>query len=436
MFNIIKINTRGYFNRLVREGYKFHKFLHLLNALDSENEEYRRDFQLAALNRILSHAYAKIPFWHSVLDQSGLNPGNLRSVDDLKKLPLLSKKEIQKDITSFLDPSTRKVFLSKGLTSGTTGSPGVFYRDFRSVNFENAITWSIRSKAGMHHKSRMVWLRGDIVAPPQKKVPPFWIVNKGENKLVVSTYHLIPEYQLNIIDQIRQYQPIGAFAYPSAAYILARWCKQLGQTMPFRNLHTSSETILEEQQEVIRSTLRGQWVDIYGQAERVNLLASFDDGDYNVYTEYGVTELLPHGDNRFEIIGSTLHNYAMPLFRYRTGDIVTSFSDGGNERPKIKGLSGRQEDFVRLPDNRLIGRLDLVFKGLHNIIEGQIYQKEIDNIIIRIVRDNGYLSEDEEKLMKNARLRLGHDVKISIQYADKIKRTHQNKFKFVVSDIK
>ena len=148
-----------------------------------------------------------------------------------------------------------------------------------------------------------------------------------------------------------------------------------------------------------------------------------------------MTELLPLGEGRYEVVGSTLHNYAMPLFRYRTGDIVESVEEDDLDRPIGRGLAGRIEDFVRLPDNRLIGRLDLVFKGLRNIIEGQIYQPHAEKIIVRVVSEPDYSQEDEAKLLHNARQRLGDEVELSIEYLDRIPRTKQNKFKFVISDV-
>ena len=126
----------------------------------------------------------------------------------------------------------------------------------------------------------------------------------------------------------------------------------------------------------------------------------------------------------------------MPLFRYRTGDIIESLLEDGDRRPIIKGLKGRKEDFVRLPDGRLIGRLDLVFKGLKNILEGQIYQPEPEKIILRIVREPDYSEYNEAKLMHNARERLGYEVELTVEYLKQIPRSKQNKFKFVISNVK
>ena len=236
--------------------------------------------------------------------------------------------------------------------------------------------------------------------------------------------------------KIHEFQPAGAFAYPSAASILASWCLQTGRALPFPNLHTSSETVLVQQREIIDNVLKGHWLDHYGQAERVNLFASINGGEYRDYSEYGVTELLPLENGKYEVIGSTLHNYAMPLFRYQTGDIVEQRRDDGAGRPLIKGLVGRKEDFIVLPDGRAIGRIDLVFKGLKNIEEGQFYQPSLKYIIIRVVPTPMYSKDDESILLQNARERLGNEIELIVEYIDKIPRTNSGKIKFVISDVK
>jgi phenylacetate-CoA ligase len=274
-----------------------------------------------------------------------------------------------------------------------------------------------------------------MVVPASRRNPPFWLKIIGDNVLIVSTYHLIPKYKTEILAAIDRFKPTAAWAYPSAAFILARWCEEIGRNLPFANLHTSSETVLEEQRKSISSCITGTWIDQYGLTERVSLFAGFNNENYYDYTEYGVTELLQLDNEKHEILGSTLHNYAMPLFRYRTGDIVEARELDDFNRPIIKGLAGRKEDCVILKDGRMIGSLDLVFKGLKNIREGQIYQPSVDVIRLRVVPGPQYTDEDEKKLLRNCRQRINEDVTVKIDYLGSIPKNKDGKFKFVVSDV-
>lgn len=436
MLTSLRFTVNGYFRRLVRESQGFRDWLHVVERLERENEGFRKDFQLACLKEITSHAAKNIPFWQKRFADYDFDLQEIQSVEGLKALPLLTKKEVLANYKDLISRRAWRIFMTKGFTSGTTGSPAVFLRDHRSILLENAILWQLRRQVGMKLGSRLVWLRGDIVVPASKKEPPFWARDWGQNFLKISTYHLISQYKHDILRKIDEFLPSGAFAYPSAVSILASWCLQTGCTLPFPNLHTSSETVLVQQREKINIVLQGHWLDHYGQAERVNLFASINGGEYRDYSEYGVTELLPLENGKYEVIGSTLHNYAMPLFRYQTGDIVEQRRDDGIGRPIIKGLVGRKDDSIVLPDGRTVGRLALVLKGLKNIVEGQFYQPSPENIIIRLVPTPTYSEDDEAILVKNARERLGNEIGLTVEYMDKIPRTNSGKLKFVISDVR
>ncbi|MES9825012.1 MAG: hypothetical protein ABW127_11335 [Candidatus Thiodiazotropha endolucinida] len=428
------MSAKGYLQRFIREGFSFQNALSQLKELEDGSESYRKSYQLNALKKITQHAGQHIPHWRETFTRCGFDPNGITSIDDLKCLPLLTKQEVNANRKSFLSEIANHWALTKGTTSGTTGTPGVFYRDMHSVVLENAMIWHVRQQAGMIPGERMSWIRGDMFLSPDQHKPPFWMKNYGTNMLFVSSYHLIPEYREQILNAMEHYGADCAYAYPSAAYTIARWCQELGRRLPFNNLNTSSETVLDEHRETIASVLNGHWIDHYGQAERVCFFANFDGGEFLEYSEYGVTELLPLDDGRFEVVASNLHNMAMPLFRYRTGDVVEKRVESGDSRPKIIGLMGRKDDFVKLPDNRLIGRLGSVFKGLEAIEEAQIYQAANGAITLRIVPGQSYGPGMEERLMKNARERIGHDITIEVQRMDAIPRTKNGKLKFIVSD--
>jgi phenylacetate-CoA ligase len=63
-------------------------------------------------------------------------------------------------------------------------------------------------------------------------------------------------------------------------------------------------------------------------------------------------------------------------------------------------------------------------------------QSQINEAVFKVVKGSGYDSSGEEqKLLKEARQRLGDEIKISIEYVDKITRTRSGKLRFVISEI-
>lgn len=430
------ISVKSYLQSLIREGRRFKKLKGELRRLNNQGELQRKEYQLTKLREIACYAQNNIPYWKRIFEEYDFQPEKLQDVSELKVLPLLNKKIVQADLQSFLPISFGKRFYStKGYTSGTTGTPGIFYRDYSSINFENAMIHSVRERINVKSKSRLLILRGSNLVPASQKKPPFWINDYGNNSFLLSSYHLNEQYKEQIIDEVEKQKIDCAFAYPSSVYLLASWCKKLNRSLPFKKLHTSSETVLDYQREIIRDTLIGDWLDHYGQAERVNFFASYNSKSFLEYSEYGVSEYLKSSEYGYEVIGSTLHNYLMPLFRYQTGDVVERVKQVGDSRPQVTGLLGRVEDFVHLPDGTMVGRLDLIFKGLEHIEECQIIQENKQELKFCLVKMEEFSDCDERKLISNIRSYLGNEFKLSIVFVDSLQRTKNGKFKFVVNKI-
>jgi phenylacetate-CoA ligase len=90
---------------------------------------------------------------------------------------------------------------------------------------------------------------------------------------------------------------------------------------------------------------------------------------------------------------------------------------------------------VRTPDGRFIGRLDHLFKDVHHIREAQIIQTRLDELVLRVVKADGFNSNDEQIILKEARMRLGDAMSIRFEFVDAIDRTAAGKFRFIVSQL-
>jgi hypothetical protein len=85
------------------------------------------------VRQMVAYAYRYVPYYREAMDQLGLGPADFQSADDLAKLPLLERREIQRDPTRFVStefPLSRYVARR---TSGTTGKPCTLYLDHRAL---------------------------------------------------------------------------------------------------------------------------------------------------------------------------------------------------------------------------------------------------------------------------------------------------------------
>ncbi len=229
------------------------------------------------------------------------------------------------------------------------------------------------------------------------------------------------------------------YGYASSCEALARHALERGcGDLKFRTVLTSSETLFEHQRTVIEKAFGCRVHDSYGSAEMVALVTECDRGRLHVSPEVGVVEVLrdgrPVGNGEAgELVCTGLLNEAMPLIRYRTGDVAVQGSGPcpcGRPLRTLHRIEGRVDDLLWTSDGRAIGRLDPVFKGVENVAESQIIQEDFDRVRVRLVPATGYRDEDGRRIGSNLRERMG-DIEVTIEVVPSIDRVG-GKFRAVV----
>ena len=433
---MLKWLLEGYIYRSWRRGRLFHRLLSELEQSEKYSYEHLVEYQNQLLRRVIKHAYKTVPYYRELFNNLGINPGGIETVEDLKILPLLRKDEVRGREKEFVSKAVKIKF--EGYTSGTTGTPLIVFRDLFSINFENAAIWRQWRWAGFDFNDRRATLRGDLVVPIERKRPPFWQYIPPERQLLMSSYHLSDDTIPYYLEALRRFKPAAIQAYPSSVYRLARFMDEYGEEpIPVKAVFTSSETLFEYQSETIEKYF-GKIFDFYGNAERVAFIGMCEFGTYHYHMDYSIIEFLPIGDDLFEIVGTTLHNRAMPLIRYVTGDRVRLSSKScscGRAFPVIESLEGRQDDYIITPSGRWIGRLDLAFKGVPCILESQIIQEAVDWVRVLIVPIGPFSYDNENLLLKRLRERLGSEIRITLEHVEKIPRPKSGKYKLVISKL-
>jgi phenylacetate-CoA ligase len=435
------ISGRARIRAVLREGPAFREALQQALTRDTWSQSELEEYQVQRLREILSFAEKHVPHYRNEFARAGIRVSDLDLPADVSRLPLTSKSTILVSGAELL--SERFTFPRiKGSTSGTTGTPVTILQDLDAVIAEHAFLARQLAWAGYRDKERQAWIRGDMITPANTMTGPFWRLNRAENMLMASSYHLSDQTAEAYLQALSDFDPSTIQAYPSSIAFLARALRSRKQTFNSRRLRsiiTSSESLTDEARELVQDTFRCPVFDWYGAFERVAAIGTCDKGSYHILTDYSFVELHPAGPDLYEVIGTGFNNRIMPLIRYRTGDWVKlrkdrpQSCDCGRMYPVVDKVLGREDDVIQLPDGRRIGRLDHVFKGLIGIAEAQIVQPKIDEIKVLLVPLQGFSQLEQEKLMANIRSRTGADVRLTIEIVDKIPRSRNGKFRSVVS---
>lgn len=405
------------------------------------------EIQLRKLGALVDHASRNVPYYRSLFRERGLATSDIAALSDLRKIPLLNKEVVRTSPGDFLPEGADTHGMVHVHTSGTTGKPLDLLQSPELFQKEYATWWFHRSWAGVRLGDRTATLAGHPVAPVDQKRPPFWIRNYRENQLLFSSYHMSWENLPHYAGALERFRPEFVHGYPSSVYLVALHLNDVGMTsVRPKAVFTSSETIFEYQRTEIERAFGCRVFCYYGNVERAGYIGECEEGRLHVLPEHSIIEFL--GDDGEpvaagapgRVVSTNIDNLSMPLLRYVTGDVAVPLPEDercpcGRPGRLVESVTGRVEDYVVTPDGTLVGRLDHILKGVSHVKEAQIYQPSRDRIVVRIVKDDGYLSEDERALLANSRERLGATIGITFEYVDHIERTSTGKFRFIVSDV-
>jgi phenylacetate-CoA ligase len=441
------LNTYSARIHLERYGKPFREAFAKLSETEWFSPDQIKDYQTVALKKIIQHAYETVPFYRQHYRRHGVGPEDIKELSDISKLPLLTREEIRvagKELISRQYPDRKLVH---GHTSGTTGSPLSFYWCKQTCVYTNAVDWRQKLWGGVHYGDRIALLLGRTIVPTSKTTPPFWQHDRIHNMLWLSSFHLSEEYLPIYLEKLRRFRPAAIEGYPSTLYILARYLKQTGQTLPVKAVFSSSETLLPLQRALIEERFETRVFDFYGMAERVAFATQCAKAhEYHLNFEYAVNEIvdsegrsMKEGEEGY-LVGTSLLNYGMPFIRYRTTDI-TAIHTGrcacGRQMPRLQGVTTKEEDIVITPEGKHVSSSVLThpFKPLEWVQESQIIQERIDLLLIKIVRRGDYGDSDSARLISAMQERVGPGMRIALEFVTEIPRTKSGKFRWVISKI-
>jgi len=428
-----------------RFGPTYKKYYHFLEKSQWYSDEKLKEGQFDSLKTFLIHASRHSKFYNRQFNELGFNPEQLTSFSELQKLPILQKTTLRNNLNEIISTNINPKESHWNSTGGTT-MLGLHFPESNSC-FEREYAFRFHNYfcGGINVGERWAFCAGHPVARPQKKKPPFWTYDYANNWLLLSSYHMTEENLSSYIEELARFAPALIGGYPSSVYLLAIANEHFGSKVHPKAIYTASETLFDFQRETIEKSFGCKAYMYYGNAERAGFIAECEKGSLHVKLEHSVMELVnDSGDNvapgkAGRLIWTAFGNYDTPLIRYDIGDTAVLADKHecacGRGGVILEKVVGRVEDYILTPDGRFVGRLDHLFKDALKVRMAQIEQNCIDNVIIRIVKEDEYERNDEQVILKQARERLGDTIGIEFEYVDDIERTKSGKHRFILQNM-
>ena len=434
----------------IRYGKVFRETYNFLQESQWWSKEKLEEYQMQQLSRLLHHAYKNVPYYKRIFDERGLKPKDIITIDDLRKLPYLTKDIIRKNLSDLIAQNYPHSKLHYVTTGGSTGIPlGLYWEKGVTDPKEWAFVWRQWNWAGYKFGEKRVVLRGNIINRFKNGKRQWWEYHPTDNALILSSYDMTEENLPKYVEKINKFKPVAIQGYPSSLYILANFLRKCNFKMKnIKCILTSSETLYPHQREIIEEYLGAKIYDHYGNTERNALVMQCEKGNYHIISEYGIIELIGKGGNPVyqedeigEIVATGFNNYAMPFIRYRTRDIGVYTGQEcscGRNYPLIKRIEGRIQDYFVSLNNDLIpltGGIGLISNVTQNVEMAQFYQEEKGFVILKIVKKGCYSDDDSLKIYKALKERYGKNLNFRIEFVNSIPRTKNGKYKFLIQKL-
>ncbi|MBS3757149.1 MAG: phenylacetate--CoA ligase [Desulfobacterales bacterium] len=319
--------------------------------------EALESIQLRRLQTTLSRVYATVPFYRKKFDEAGVLPGDVKSLDDLRRLPFTMKQDLRDNYPFGMFAVPMENVVRIHASSGTTGKPTVVGYTARDIN-----TWAELMARSLASGGAS---RGDIIhnAYGYGLFTGGLGAHYGAEKLGAS---VIPVSGGNTKRQViimRDFGPTILTCTPSYALHLAEAAEEEG--VSFRDLKFKSgifgaEPWTEDMRHEIENKLGLTAIDVYGLSEIIgpgvaiecheaqNGLHIFEDHFIPEIIDPETGEVLPYGETG-ELVITSLTKEAFPVIRYRTRDVTSLNVEPcicGRTHYRMSKISGRTDDML------------------------------------------------------------------------------------------
>ena len=397
-----------------------------------------RTQQSLQLCKLVSHAYKTVNFYKKIFDNIGLTPNDIRSIDDIDKIPIIDKKIMTGcSINEILSNLYNKKDLISVKTAGSNGMPFLFYIDYNFDQFRKA--QSLRPYFTNGRRLCDDSIVFSVHPGPGKK----WYQHLG---LLQDTYEYSGAMIKDQINLIKKKKPAVIQGYGSILSLLSDQIIEEKINMPKPKLiFTDSELLTYDMRENIENAFDNKAIDIYGTYETDNIAyeCSFHNG-YHIAVDSVIMEFIRQGktvkpDEEGEIVVTVLNNFAMPFIRYNLHDIGSYSSKTcscSRTFPMLNKIEGRANDYMVTKDGKELSFFNIAYFDIlaPNVREYQIVQEDFNNFNVFIVPGLGYRNHGE-KVIIPAIKKYFPDGDIKVNIVSNIERELSGKFKAFKSKV-
>ena len=400
------------------------------NGLHYRSAEEIRSFQEARLHEAIDYAYTNSAFYRELFDSCKIRPADIRTIEDLRRLPVTTKQDLQLRNKDFLCVDSSQI-VDYVTTSGTLGEPVVFAlteNDLDRLGYNELSSFTMAGCSRNDIMQLMTTIDRRFMAGLA-----YWLGARALGMGVIRVGNGIPELQWNTINSIH---PTVCMCVPSFLMKLIAFAEENGidyRSCSLRKAICIGEALRQPDGNLttLGSRIHEKWpeLELYSTYASTEMQASFTEcsghcGNH-VPADLIIVEFLDDEGNPVaegesgEVTITTLGVEGMPLVRFRTGDICIHYDSPcacGRNSTRLSSVIGRKGQMIKFKGTTLYP--PALFDILDNIPEVKSYVVEVytnslgtDQVQIKLASDNH--SESFVKQIKDifrSKVRVAPDV--------------------------
>ncbi|WP_016911238.1 phenylacetate--CoA ligase family protein [Mammaliicoccus vitulinus] len=432
-FQNIMVSVKG--KQFIKQRYTEH-YYNELAALKNCNDKFK--LQEKRLNDFVSYIKKNSEFYGKLLN----NVSNPISIQSIKKLPILEKETVNKNLSTMITTNNKLIKLQTG---GSTGVGMIFYTSPVDMSRKFAYLDYFKETHGVYKGMKRVSIGGKAIIPNKQIRKIFWRYNKPLNQMLFSSYHADGDNLKCYVKQLNKFQPETIDGFTTVIHRMAKYIIDNQIKLNFKPvaIFPTAEALTDEMKKDIEKAFNCPVRNQYASSEGAPFITENIDGELEINPETGIFELEHIQGNIYELIVTGFYTTTTPLLRYKIGDSVELYeklpTNYSQKDIKIKRIIGRNNDFLISNERGIVTNVNLstvIRDAGPSIKNSQFVQNKSDEVDIYLVIEKDINIEKLEKLLvSKLKIRFGETTKFKFKYVDSIAKTTGGKTRFTINNI-
>lgn len=421
----------------------FYEGLRFRRASAGWNEDERRAWMLDRLRRVVRRAGSETDYYRELFAREGFDPQVDFNFDDFARLPALEREDIRRADRALVSNSVPPAQLRKDSTGGSTGEPTHVWLGPEELGWRESASEYPMHRIGAPTGTRTGYLWGHHLDPVARETWRERYHDFESNVRWFDCFRLSSDVLARYHAEFTRWRPHCIIAYASALAALAEFVlsENLQPKYPTGCFVTGAEKLLPAQRASIERAFPtcpvherygSRDVGIMGFQIEPQQTHNFEVDWQNVLVEPEMT-----GADSSVLI-TKLHADAMPMLRYRVGDVgrFPQASRPGHPAFVLHEVLGREADRIWLPDGRWITGLQMphMLKD-YPVREFMFLQRPDYSVELQVIPQNNFGEDARRSILETVAANLP-GLSVSLALVESIPRTKANKLRPVVSEVK